>query len=54
MAEKQSKKELIQFLDEVDSIVERMETHPSLSNYYIGVVDQLKNINIVARRNVEK
>lgn len=37
------KEDIIQFLDKLDNMITEMEDHPKLSNYFIGIVDQLKN-----------
>ena len=29
-------------LNKIDDMISEMESHPKLSNYFIGVVDQLK------------
>lgn len=49
-----SKEELLKFLDKVDAIADEMENHPELSNYYIGIIAQIRNINTAARTNVNK
>ena len=49
-----SKEELLKFLDKVDVIADEMENHPQLSNYYIGIIAQIRNVNTAARTNVNK
>tara|TARA_B100001057_G_C22778250_1_gene922540 strand:+ start:1367 stop:1537 length:171 start_codon:yes stop_codon:yes gene_type:complete len=38
-----NKDDIVNFLDKLDNMILEMENHPKLSNYFIGVVDQLKN-----------
>jgi hypothetical protein len=47
-----SKDELLAFVDEIDTMIEKLENHPILQNYYIGVVDQLKSFNKSARNDI--
>ena len=39
------KEDIIQFLNKLDNMIIEMENHPKLSNYFIGIVDQLKNFS---------
>ncbi len=41
--------DIIKFLNKLDEIILEMENHPKLSNYFIGVVDQLKNSSTAIR-----
>ena len=43
------KDEIIKFLNKLDNMITEMENHPKLSNYFIGVVDQLKNFSIAIK-----
>ena len=43
------KDDIKKFLDKLDDIILDMENHPKLSNYFIGVVDQLKNFSIAIK-----
>ncbi len=41
--------DIIKFLNKLDEMILEMENHPKLSNYFIGVVDQLKNFSTAIR-----
>ena len=41
--------DIIKFLNKLDEMILEMENHPKLSNYFIGVVDQLKNSSTAIR-----
>jgi hypothetical protein len=43
------KDDIIKFLDKLDDMILEMENHPKLSNYFIGVVDQLKNFSVAIK-----
>ncbi len=43
------KDDIINFLSKLDEMILEMENHPKLSNYFIGVVDQLKNSSTAIR-----
>ena len=43
------KDDIKKFLDKLDNMVLEMENHPKLSNYFIGVVDQLKNFSVAIK-----
>lgn len=38
-------------LNKLDDMILEMEIHPKLSNYFIGVVDQLKNFSIAIKND---
>ena len=47
-----SKEELLAFLDKMDAVADEMENHPQLMEYYIGIIDQIRNSNTAARTNL--
>lgn len=44
-----NKDDIIKFLNKLDDMISDMENHSKLSNYFIGVVDQLKNSSIAIK-----
>ena len=42
-------KEIKEFVEKMDKIIEELDNHPKLKNYYLMVTDTLKNINTSIR-----
>ena len=53
MTDQSEQENILKFLQEVDDFVTKIETHPSLSIYFIGVVDTLRNGITAARTRFE-
>lgn len=54
MASESDKDSILNFIKEVDDFTTKMENHPVLNIYFIGVVDQLRNAVSAAKTRFDK